>query len=411
EQARAAERAFARSSVASPLQGIPLAVKDLVYTRGIRTTAGSRILEDFVPDYDATVMEKLESAGAVLLGKLNLLEFAMGGTMTNVRFGATRNPWNTAHFPGGSSSGSGASVAAGLAMGAIGTDTGGSIRGPAHNCGILGLKPTYGRVSRHGVVPLSWSLDHVGPMTRTAEDCALMLQAIAGQDPRELASSAAPVDDYTAPLKDGVRGLRLGVLRKDAFRDLSTDVAAAIESALGLFGELGARSHEVSLAHDLDARTLYTAIAYPEATAYHLEWMKTRIQEYGPNCRNRLEQGLGLLAVQYVQAQRVRKVLYQDYMALFEGADLLVAPTAPTTAPRLDQGPGGEVPGRPAALSVTNPANLTGLPALALPIGFGSDGLPLSLQLIARPFDEAAILRAAHAYQQAAGWHTRRPNL
>ena len=409
-QARRADAAFATGQAASPLQGIPVAVKDLLYTKGVRTTAGSKILGDFVPDYDATVVERLEAAGAVLLGKLNLLEFAMGGTMTNVHYGTTRNPWNTDHFPGGSSSGSGAAVAAGLAMGAVGTDTGGSIPGPAHNCGIVGLKPTYGRVSRYGVAPLSWSLDHVGPMTRTAEDCALMLGAMAGHDPRDPASSPAPVSDYTAHLGDGVRGLRVGVLRKDTFQELSHDVSDGIEGALGALRELGALVQDVALARQMDARTLYTAIVYPEAAAFHLEWLKTRPGDYGPNCRSRLEQGLGILAVQYVQAQRARRVLLQDYLDLLEQVDVLVSPTALTTSPRLDEG-GGDVPGRTAALSFTNPSNLTGLPALVVPTGFGRDGLPVSMQLIARPFKEATLFRAAHAYQQAAGWHKRRPGM
>lgn len=405
-QARLAEAAYAAGRVASPLQGVPIAVKDLVYTRGVRTTAGSAILAHFVPHEDATVIERFAAAGAVLLGKLNLSEFAMGGTMVNVHFGATRNPWNTDHFPGGSSSGSGAAAAAGLAMGAIGTDTGGSIRGPASNCGIVGLKPTYGRVSKYGVVPLSWSLDHVGPMTRTAEDCALMLGAIAGYDPKDMDSANVPVEDYTAGLKEGVRGLRIGVLRKDFFVDLSEEVARGIEAALGVFGELGAAVQDVALGRSWDGRALYNAVVYPEATAYHRGWMQTRIQDYGPNCRTRLEQGVSIPATEHAQAQEDRKAMRRDYLAPLAGVDVLVAPSSVGTAPRLDAPPAG--PGGP---SFSNPFNLTGLPALALPIGFSKDGLPLSLQLIGRPFGEATVLRAAQAYQEATGWWRERPGV
>lgn len=411
EQARTAEAAFASGTVAGPLQGVPVAVKDLAYTRGIRTTGGSKILADFIPDYDATVIEKLEGAGAVLLGKLNLLEFAMGGTMENVHYGATRNPWNTGHFPGGSSSGSGASVAGGLAMGALGTDTGGSVRGPAHHCGIAGLKPTYGRVSRYGVVPLSWSLDHVGPMTRTVEDCAIMLQAIAGHDPRELASSRAPVDDYTTHLKDGVRGFRIGVMRHDFFHDLNDHVSSGIEAALDVFSELGAALQDVALERPMDGRALYTAIVYPEAMAYHLEWMRTRIEDYGPNCRSRLEQGAGYMATQYVEAQQARRMMLDDYMRLLRDVNVLALPSSGSPAPRFDEGTGADVPGRTVARQFTNPMNLTGLPALVLPVGFADNGLPVTMQLVGRPFDEATVLRAAWAYEQAAGWHLRHPDL
>ena len=246
EQARTAEQAFASGKAAGPLQGVPIAVKDLVYTKGIRTTAGSKILADFVPDYDATVIERLEGAGAVLLGKLNMTEFAMGGTYTNIHYGPVRNPWDLERFSGSSSSGSGAAVAGGLAMAALGTDTGGSVRHPAGNCGIVGFKPTYGRVSRYGIVPLSWSMDHVGPMTRTVEDCALMLQALAGYDPRDHASSKAAVPDYTTRLRDGVRGLRIGVLRAYFFDDLREDVSQAIETALAVLTELGANTQDVA---------------------------------------------------------------------------------------------------------------------------------------------------------------------
>ncbi len=409
EQARAAERAFASGAASSPLLGVPIAVKDLVYTKGIRTTAGSKILADFEPDYDATVVERLEGAGAVLLGKLNLMEFAMGGTYTNVHYGSTNNPWDIERFPGGSSSGAGASVASGLAMGALGSDTGGSIRGPAHNCGIVGLKPTFGRVSRRGVVPLSWSLDHVGPMTRTVEDCAMMLQAIAGHDPQDPFSSEAPVGDYTGQLRDGVRGLRIGVMRADFFDGLLPEVSSAIESALGVFTELGATTRDVAVQRVTEARTIYQAIVYPEATAYHGPWMRSRIEEYGPNCRTRLEAGLGILATQYVQAQRERRILVEEFNAALEGVDVLIAPTSHRTAPRFDEEAAENAAGSATPRQYTSPLDLTGHPALVLPIGFGDGGLPITLQIIGRAFDEATVLRAAYAYEQATRWYTRHP--
>lgn len=408
EQARTAERAF-RQGATSPLQGIPIAVKDLVYTNGIRTTAGSKVLADFVPEYDATVMERLEAAGTVLLGKLNMSEFAMGGTFTNVHYGATRNPWDTERFAGGSSSGSASAVAAGLALAALGSDTGGSIRGPAHNCGIVGLKPTFGRVSRHGVVPLSWSLDHVGPMTRTVEDCALMLQAIVGHDPKDPHSSDAPVADYTAHLRDGVQGLRIGVDRGFFFEDLQPDVAQAIEAALAVLTGLGATVQEVDLSRSGKARAMYIAIAYPEATAYHLAWMQTRIDDYGPNCRSRLEQGLAIPATDHIQAQRERQLLLQDYLSVLEGVDLLVIPTSARTAPRFDE----EETINSAAVTrqYTSPMDLTGLPTLVVPAGYGENGMPVTFQIVGRPFDEAAVLQAGYAYEQATDWHNRHPDL
>ena len=284
EEASRAERTFAFGHVVGLLQGIPVATKDLMYTRGILTSAGSKVLCDFVPDYDATVMERLRDAGAVLLGKLNLMEFAMGGSFHNVHYGDIHNPWDLDRFPGGSSSGAGAATAAGLCMGALGTDTGGSIRSPANNCGIVGLKPTYGLVSRHGVIPLSWSLDHVGPMTRTVEDCALMLQVVAGHDPHDPTSSRAPVPDYSAHLKKGIRGLRIGVLQSPFFDDLSEEVALAVELALTVFTELGATLKEVALERVTKARAVYDSVVYSEATAYHLPWMRMSSISQGFQC-------------------------------------------------------------------------------------------------------------------------------
>ena len=405
EEASRAERTFASGHVVGPLQGIPVATKDLMYTRGILTSAGSKVLCDFVPDYDATVMERLRDAGAVLLGKLNLMEFAMGGSFHNVHYGDIHNPWDLDRFPGGSSSGAGAATAAGLCMGALGTDTGGSIRSPANNCGIVGLKPTYGLVSRHGVIPLSWSLDHVGPMTRTVEDCALMLQVVAGHDPHDPTSSRAPVPDYSAHLKKGIRGLRIGVLQSPFFDDLSEEVALAVELALTVFTELGATLKEVALERVTKARAVYDSVVYSEATAYHLPWMRTKIDDYGPNTRGRLEQGLAMPATAYVQAQRERRLLVRDAMAILDETDLLLAPGAARTAGRLDE------EGAAALRGYTNVFNITGLPVLSVPCGFSDTNLPISFQVVGRPFDEATVLRAAYAYEQVTPWHKRRPDL
>ncbi|MBI4200264.1 MAG: Asp-tRNA(Asn)/Glu-tRNA(Gln) amidotransferase subunit GatA [Chloroflexi bacterium] len=408
---QAAERALRRGQATPPLLGIPFAVKDLLYTRGVRTTGGSQVLEEFVPDHDATVVERLRGAGAILLGKLNLMEFAMGGTYTNDRFGPTRNPWDLDRYPGGSSSGSAAAVAAGLCMASLGTDTGGSIRGPAHNCGIVGLKPTYGRVSRHGVVPLSWSLDHVGPMTRTVEDCALVLQAIAGHDPRDATSSVAPVPDYLARLKAGLRGLRVGVLRGYFSEGLTPQVAEALQAALAVLGGQGAVLSDVSPRRVEKCQAVYQAIAYAEASAYHRPWLESRPSSYGPNTRARLEQGLTIPATAYLEAQQERKLLLGEFLEALKAVDVLVAPVSAQTAPRLDDEPPLGVPALGSPLRYSNPLNLVGLPAVSVPIGFAADGLPTAMQIVGRPFDEATALRVAYAYEQATPWHTRHPDL
>ena len=405
EEAAEADRGFASGKTAGPLRGIPVATKDLMYTRRVRTTAGSEVLADFVSEHDATVMERLHEGGALAMGKLNLLEFAMGGTSHNVYFGDTHNPWDLERSPGGSSSGSGAAVTAGLCMGALGTDTGGSVRGPANNCGIVGLKPTYGRVSRHGVVPLSWSLDHVGPMTRTVEDCALMLGVVAGHDPRDPTSSTAPVPDYAAHLKEGVRGVRIGVLRPRFFQGLSQEVAEAVELALGVFIELGATLEDIDFERATKARAVYQPIVLSEATAYHLPWMQTRSDGYGPNCRDRLEQGLAIPASAYIQAQQERRLLTRDVLALLERVDVLLSAGAAQTPPKLDD-EGGSAP-----TGYNNVFNITGVPAVSVPCGFSEGNLPMSFQIIGRPFDEAMVLRVAYAYEQATPWSQRHPEL
>jgi aspartyl-tRNA(Asn)/glutamyl-tRNA(Gln) amidotransferase subunit A len=404
DDARAAETAI-RSGSAGPLAGIPVAYKDLYATRGIRTTGGSALLADWVPDFDSTCVSRLQQAGMVMLGKLTTHEFAFGIQFPGHRFLPARNPWNLDHIPGGSSSGSGAALAAGLTVGALGSDTGGSIRGPAAFCGIVGLKPTYGRVSRAGVLTLSWTLDHTGPMARSVEDCAFMLQSLAGHDPADPTSSREPVSDYAASLGAGVRGLRVGVPRDYFFHDVKPEVAQAFESALGTLRRVGAEVRDVQIP-SIWAAPAFMAIMLTEAFAYHARDLRERPQLYGEVLREKLMAGALFTGEEYVQAQRLRARLREEMHRVLGEVDLLATPTMTSTAPAFSQ---VFDPNFPFARSNMAPFNMTGLPALALPCGFAPDGLPISLQLAGRPFDEATVLRAGHAYEQATEWHRRRP--
>ena len=404
--ARAAEAALRRGDP-GPLTGVPVAYKDLYATRGVRTTAGSALLADWVPDHDATCVARLARAGVVMLGKLITHEFALGIQFPGHRFRPARNPWNPAHIPGGSSSGSGAALAAGLVAGSLGSDTGGSIRGPAAFCGIVGLKPTYGRTSRAGVVTLSWTLDHTGPMARTVEDTALLLQALAGHDPADPASSRAPVGDYVAALGQPIRGLKVGVPR-DYFHDgLDPEVARAFEEALATLRGLGAVVEDVEIPHIWDAWA-FMAILLAEAFAYHERDLRERPDLYGEVLREKMLAGALVTASEYVQAQRLRARLTDAMAAVLRRVDVLATPTTPKPAPTFAA---VHDPGFPFARSNMAPFNMTGLPALALPCGFSASGLPLSLQLAGRPFDEVTVLRVGHAYEQATAWHRRRPPL
>lgn len=404
--ARAAESAI-RAGTAGPLAGIPIAYKDLYATRGVKTTGGSALLADWVPDHDSTCVTRLGQAGMVMLGKLITHEFAFGIQFPGHRFLPARNPWNLDHIPGGSSSGSGAAIAAGLTVGALGSDTGGSIRGPAAFCGIVGLKPTYGRCSRAGVLSLSWTLDHTGPMARSVEDCAFMLQALAGHDPADPASSREPVSDYTAGIAGGVRGLRIGVPRDYFFSDVRPEVADAFEVAMQTLRGLGADVRDVTIPSIWSTPALMV-IMLSEAFSYHAKDLREKPELYGDVLREKFMAGALFTAEEYVQAQRLRARLCEDVHAVMRDVDLLATPTAPVTAPSfatvLD-------PNFPFARSNMAPFNMTGLPTLALPCGFAPNGLPVSLQLSGRPFDEATVLRAGHAYEQATDWHTRRPRL
>jgi aspartyl-tRNA(Asn)/glutamyl-tRNA(Gln) amidotransferase subunit A len=413
-EAAAAEREIAAGHYRGPLHGVPVALKDLFYTAGVRTTAGSKILADFVPAEDATVVARLRAAGAISLGKTNLEEFAFGATSINPHYGACRNPWDPTRIAGGSSGGSAAAVAAGLCGAALGTDSGGSIRQPSALCGLVGLKPTYGRVSRHGVVPLSWSQDHVGPMTRTVRDAALVLQVIAGHDPRDAASSPAPVPDYLADLEAGVRGLRLGLPRDFFFDRVEPEIAAAVRAAAQTLAGLGARVEEIPLPH---AHLTYAAgatILFAEAAAYHEPWLRARPAAYGPLVRDRLRVGAALLATDYLKAQRARAALVAETRRLFADVDALLTPTVPVAAPRQDADrirwpDGTEEDVRGATLRFTRPFNLLGFPAISVPCGFTADDLPIGLQIVAGPFAERTVLQVARAYEAATAWGARHP--
>jgi aspartyl-tRNA(Asn)/glutamyl-tRNA(Gln) amidotransferase subunit A len=402
--ARAAEAALQRGD-ARPLLGIPVAHKDIYCTRGIRTTGGSALLADWLPEDDATCVRRWQEAGTVLLGKLITHEFAFGLQLPGHRFLPARNPWNLAHIPGGSSSGSGAALAAGLVVGATGSDTGGSIRGPAAFCGIVGLKPTYGRVSRAGVLTLSWTLDHTGPMARTVEDCAYLLQAMAGYDAADPASSRVPVEDYLAPLGRDIRGVKIGVPRAYFFDGIDAEVAPAFEGALTTLRGLGAEVRDVTIP-SLHATPAFLLIVLAEAFAYHERDIREHPELYGDVLRERILTGALVTAAEYTQAQRLRAQLCREMAEVLQDVDVLATPTTPTPATpfTLAQDPEFGFP-----RSNMLPFNATGLPTLALPCGFTSTGLPLSLQLAGRPFEEGMVLRVGHAYEQATAWHTRRP--
>ena len=404
--ARAAEEALGRGD-GRALLGIPVAHKDIYLTRGIRTTGGSALLADWIPEDDATCVRRWREAGTVLLGKLITHEFAFGIQLPGHRFPPARNPWNLDHIPGGSSSGSGAALAAGLVSGATGSDTGGSIRGPAAFCGLVGLKPTYGRVSRAGVLTLSWTLDHTGPMARTVEDCAYLLQAMAGHDPADPASSRAPVDDYLAPLARDIRGVRIGVPRAYFFEGIDPEIERAFEEALETLRRLGAEVRDVQIP-SLHATHSFLLILMAEAFAYHERDIREHPEFYGDVLRERILTGALVTAAEYTQAQRIRAQICRETADVLRDVDVLVTPTTlkPATPFTVAQDPDVGFP-----KSNMPPFNLTGLPTLALPCGFSSSGLPLSLQLSGRPFEEGTVLRVGHAYEQATRWHTRRPPL
>jgi aspartyl-tRNA(Asn)/glutamyl-tRNA(Gln) amidotransferase subunit A len=402
--ARAAEEALRRGDT-RPLLGVPIAHKDIYLTKGIRTTGGSALFADWIPDQESTCGRRWQEAGTVLLGKLITHEFAFGIQFPGHRFPAARNPWNVNHIPGGSSSGSGAALAAGLVHGATGSDTGGSIRGPASFCGIVGLKPTYGRSSRAGVLTLSWTLDHTGPMARTVEDCAYLLQPLAGHDPLDPASSRAPVDDYLAALGRDVRGVRVGVVRNYFFEGIDPEVERAFEEAMATLRRLGADVRDVQIP-SLKATHSFLLIMLAEAYAYHERDIREHPELYGEVLRERLLAGALVTGAEYTQAQRIRSEICRETAEVLEGVDVLATPTTPRPATPFAQ---AYDPAFGFPRSNMAPFNMTGSPTLALPCGLSSSGLPISLQLAGRPFEEGTVLRVGHAYEQATPWHTRRP--
>lgn len=415
------------------LMGIPLAIKDILCTRGIPTTCGSRILENFVPPYDATAVERLKAQGAVILGKTNTDEFAMGSSTENSAYFTTRNPWDFSRVPGGSSGGSAAAVAADMALGALGSDTGGSVRQPASLCGVVGLKPTYGRVSRWGLVAFASSLDQVGPIAKDVRDCAILLQAIAGHDPRDSTSVDAPVPDYLAALEDGIRGLRVGVPKEYFVEGVQEGVVGAVRAALHVLEDLGAALVEVSLPHTEYALPAYYLIAPAEASAnlarydgvkYGLSvresadvWdmiRQTRGQGFGPEVKRRIMLGTyalsaGYYDAYYLRAQKTRTLIRQDFDRAFRQVDVIACPVSPTVAFGI-----GERADDPLQMYLadvfTLACSLAGVCGLSVPCGF-ADGLPVGLQIIGNAFDEPTVLRVAYAYERATRWHTCKPTL
>jgi len=398
------------------MHGIPFGLKDLYATAGIRTTGNSRVRADHVPVRDAAAVERLYRAGAVLLGKQTTFEFAHGGPVFDAPWPPARNPWNPAHVPGGSSSGSAAAVAAGLVPGALGTDTGGSVRLPAAMCGAAGLKPTYGLVSRYGVTPFSWTFDHCGPIARTVEDCAILLGAIAGHDPRDAGSVDRPVPDYRATLGTGIRGLRVGVLRHFWEEDLEADdaLARAMDAALDVLRGLGAQVETARMRPLQEYVDVKWVIGESEIFCVHHEDLVARPHEFGSAFLARILTGCLFQSVDYVAAQRERARMLAEAESLYRTFDvLLTASSCP--APRFDQD-APKHPGRSASFNAWKPDihaafSVTAGPAIALCIGYTADGLPLSMQIAGAPFAEATVLRAAHAYEGATAWHERRPGL
>jgi aspartyl-tRNA(Asn)/glutamyl-tRNA(Gln) amidotransferase subunit A len=397
-----------------PLHGVPYSLKDVFATQGVRTTAGSAILADWVPDEDAAAKVCMDAAGAVMLGKVNTHEFAFGATTQNIH-ARTKNPWDRTRIPGGSSGGSGAAVAAGLSTVSLGTDTGGSVRCPALFNGIVGLKPTYGRVSCHGVVSQSWTVDHVGPLTRSVADAAAVLQVVAGFDSRDHFSSRAPVPDFSHGLGKSVRGLKVGIPCELMEHPLEPAVEAAFSAARATFTELGAIVKDISVPRLATAADVSLDIVMPETTARHAEWLNTRPQDYGADVLELLEQGR-VLAPNYIRANRLRQQLRFDLeLTLHDEVDLLLTPGAPSVAPRIGQPTiqlGGEdVDFLTALIRFLSPFSLTGLPALTVPAGFDDQSLPVGIQLIGSSFDEVTVLQAGDAFEQATKWSQCHPTL
>jgi aspartyl-tRNA(Asn)/glutamyl-tRNA(Gln) amidotransferase subunit A len=407
-QARQAEQKISGGNWCGPLHGIPLGLKDIIDTAGVKTTAASETFKDRVPTEDAEVVKRLKAAGAVILGKQNLHEFAYGGSSIISYYGEVHNPWNTAHIAGGSSGGSAAAVACGMGYAAIGTDTAGSVREPASQCGVVGLKPTYGRVSLRGVIPLSLSLDHVGPLTRSVGDAAAVLQVIAGYDPQDQTSVNTPVPDFLAAL-ESKKPLRIGIPREFFFEDLDPEVAAAVEHSIKILSQLFKGVREVQLGVPIE-RTLQAAESY----AYHADRVSQTPNRFQPETLRRIRSGESISPQQLAQARRDLQTERNKIAAIFEDIDVLVTPATPIPAPNLEELKQDPTLLRPRELLLlrnTRPFNVWGLPAISIPCGFTSTGLPIGLQIAARAWDEASVLQAAQAYEQATPWKSMMPDL
>ncbi len=408
--ARAAEAEIKSGNYRGPLHGIPIGLKDIYETKGVPTTGHSKVLIDHVPQQDAASVRRLTDAGAIVVGKLATHEFALGGPSFDLPWPPARNPWDTSRFTGGSSSGTGAAVAAGLVLGGTGSDTGGSIRGPAAFCGLAGLKPSYGRVSRAGILPLAFSLDHAGPMAWTAEDCAIMLQAMAGYDASDPASANRPVPDYRAALSGGIKGLHIGLIRHFYENDNPADQATqqGIAAAVKVFEDLGCSVRELRLSPLAEWAACGVMIMLSEAYAIHQATLRERFGDYGELFRDRMALAALISGGDYVQAVRRRRELIAEFATAMGGLDLAITAAAPGEAPAI------EAVGKFATFErpmLTMPFNVTGTPAMSVCCGYSATGLPLAFQLAAKPFDEATVLRAAHAYEKATPWRSVRPRL
>jgi aspartyl-tRNA(Asn)/glutamyl-tRNA(Gln) amidotransferase subunit A len=433
EEARRADARLKTDGDAAPLLGIPIALKDIFITKGIRTTCCSKILDNFVPPYDGTAVARLKAAGAVIVGKTNMDEFAMGSSTENSAFGVTRNPWSVERVPGGSSGGSAAAVAADQCIAALGTDTGGSIRQPAACCGIVGLKPTYGRVSRVGVIALASALDKVGPMTKDTIDCSLLLEAIAGHDPADSTSVPTPAPAYAGFLKGDIKAVKVGLPKEYFISGMQPEVETSVKAAIRKLEELGAETVEVSLPRTEYAVSVYYIIATAEASSNLARYdgmkygyrapakdlvetyLKTRHEGFGPEVKRRIMLGTyalsaGYYDAYYLKAQKVRALIKKDFDEAFKRCDVIVTPTTPTTAFKI-----GEKTDDPLQMYLSDiftiSVNLAGLPGLSLPCGFDNAGMPIGLQIIGKHFDEATMLKAAHAYEQATEWHKEKPRI
>ena len=415
EEARAsaaeADRRLAKHESQGALDGVPMTLKDLLWTRGVRTTSGSKVFSDFVPDEDGTAVARLRQAGAVFLGKTNLHEFAYGISNANPHYGPVHNPWDVGRISGGSSGGSAASLAAGIGFGSVGTDTGGSIRIPSSLCGTVGLKPTYGLVSRYGVTPLAWSLDHVGPMGRTVKDVAILLDVLSGHDPKDPTSRKSELGSVTSEIDEIPSGLLMAVHRDYFFEDLEPQVLRLVDTAVEALEGLGLERVEASIPEIEHQGTCRNVITFAEAASYHEPLLRERPEDYGPATRELLELGLLVRATEYLTAQRARRRIVEAFREAFQGFDVLVSPTVPVPAPRIGEEllTNGEKL-RPGLLRLPTPFNTTGFPAISVPCGFTSEGLPVGLQLAARPFHEKRLLQVAHAYEKSHPWAGRHPS-